>query len=103
MTYQSAFNSICLLLGPVIATYFAFDINQKENGQRTFVIALMLNSLVYALKLTFLATVALALGLSTYEDTSLEGTSLAFQWGLIALNTLLSVSLETYAVRYVLT
>ena len=58
--------------------------------------------LVYAFKLTFLATFALALGLSEQADESLEGTSLAFQWGLISLNTLLGVCLETRALTYVL-
>lgn len=100
MTYTSAFNSICLILGPMVAAYFAFDINRREDGQRTTLFALVINMLAIALKLTILATIALALGTSNDDESD---ASLAFQWGQITLNTLLSVGLETFALKYVLT
>ena len=60
----------------------------------------LLNVGTETLKLVILALLAPLLfhsGLSTSEDTSL-----VYQWAEITFNTLLSVLLETYALRYVL-
>jgi len=61
---------------------------------------MLINMLVIALKLTILATIALALGTSNDDE---QDSSLAFQWGQITLNTLLSVATETLALKYVIT
>ena len=100
MTLTSALNSVLLICGPAIVTYFAFDLNNKEDGQGTAIRAGLLNIGTETLKLIILALLAPLLsrgGLSMAEETSL-----IFQWGEIALNTLLSVVLGTYALRYVL-
>lgn|ERR1719469_82834 len=99
MTFTSALNSVALILGPLFATYFAFELNKREDGQSTALLALLLNFGVNTLKLTILATIALLLGM-TSDDEEAE-KSLVFYWGQIALNTLLSVVLETYALRYI--
>ena len=59
----------------------------------------MLNFGVNTLNLVILAIIALALGMDSDGDEA--DKSLAFYWGQIALNTLLSVVLETYALRYI--
>ena len=59
----------------------------------------MLNFGVNTLNLVILAIIALALGMDSDGDEAEK--SLVFYWGQIALNTLLSVVLETYALRYI--
>ena len=59
----------------------------------------MLNFGVNTLNLVILAIIALALGMDSDGDEA--DKSLVFYWGQIALNTLLSVVLETYALRYI--
>ena len=100
MTVTSALNSVLLILGPAIGTYFAFDLNKKEDGQGTAIRAGLLNVGTETLKLIILALLAPLLfqsGLTISDETPL-----VFQWAEIAFNTLLSVLLETYALRYVL-
>lgn len=62
-------------------------------------LALLLNFFANTIKLIFLAMIALLLGLENDDEEA--DKSLAYQWGQITLNTLLSVVLETYAIRYV--
>ena len=70
---------MALILGPVIATYFAFEINRREEGQSTAFMALMLNFIAQSVKLTCLAKIALMLGMNS--DTNDSDKSLAFYWG----------------------
>ena len=98
MTYTSSLNSVALILGPVIATYFAFEINRREEGQSTAFMALLLNFIAQSVKLTCLAMIALMLGMNS--DTNDSDKSLAFYWGQITLNALLAVALETGALYY---
>lgn len=100
MTVITAINSVLLILGPVVVTYFAFDLHKKEDGQGTAMRAGLLNIGTETLKLIILALLAPILSSSVLSMA--EETSLAFQWAEITFNTLLSVLLETYAVRYVL-
>ena len=100
MTLTSALNSVLLILGPVIGTYFAFDLHKKEDGQGTAIRAGLLNIGTETLKLIILALLAPLLFQSGL--TMSEETPLVFQWAEIAFNTLLSVLLETYALRYML-
>ena len=99
MTVTSVLNSVGLILGPIFATYFAFEINRREDGQNTSVMALLLNFGANAVKLIILAMIALMLGMDSDNEDAEK--SLVFYWGQISLNTLLSVVLETYALRYV--
>ena len=100
MTYTSALNSVLLILGPVIVTYFAFELNKREDGQRTTLTALLLSFLANAARLTMLAMTALVLGSGGLDEEASK--SLVFHWGQITLNTLLTVVLETYALKYAL-
>jgi hypothetical protein len=43
MTLTSVINSILMILGPVIVTYFGCDINHREDGQSTAITAGLLN------------------------------------------------------------
>lgn len=43
MTFTSVLNSVFLILGPIFVTYFAFDLHLKEDGQKTALMALLLN------------------------------------------------------------
>ena len=98
MTYTSVLNAVALILGPVFATYFSFDINKREEGQSTALMALLLNFIAQSCKLTCLAMVALALGMNS--DSNDSDKSLAFYWGQITINALLTVVIETYALHY---
>ena len=99
MTFTSVLNSVLMILGPVIVAYFGCDINFKEGGQSTSITAGLLNLGTQASKLIILAIVLPLLW--TGADDEVE--TLVYKWSQITLNTLLSVSLETQALIYVLT
>ena len=80
MTLTSALNSVLLILGPAIGTYFAFDLNKKEDGQGTAIRAGLLNIGTETLKLIILALLAPLLFQSGL--TMAEETPLVFQWTL---------------------
>ena len=93
MTFTSVINSVLLILGPIFVTYFAFDLHLREDGQKTALMALLLNLGVQTCKLTCLALLSPFIqSVSSPEGAS---ASLTFQWGQICLNTLLTLALET--------
>ena len=99
MTFTGALNSLMLILGPSIATYFAFEVAKREGGQRTATIAGLCNLGVQIAKLIILAMISPLLQSSTGNTET--SSSIAFKWGQITLNALLSFTLETYALKYV--
>ena len=98
MTFTSVINSCLMILGPVIVTYFGCDINHKEGGQSTAITAGLLNLGTQAAKLIILAFVLPILWTGTDDEVE----SLIYKWSQITLNTLLSFSLETQALIYVM-
>ena len=58
MTITSVFNSVLMILGPAVVTYFAFELNHKEDGQKTFITAGLFNFGTQAVILSILALVA---------------------------------------------
>ena len=70
MTITSVFNSVLMILGPTVVTYFAFELNHKEEGQKTFLTAGLLNLGTQAIILIILALVAPAF-INGDENTSL--------------------------------
>ena len=58
MTIIGVCNSILMILGPSVVTYFAFEINRKEDGLKTFLTAGLLNLGTQALILISLAIIA---------------------------------------------
>ena len=58
MTITTVINSVMLAVGPVIATFLALGINDKEGGQATTLKAILLNLGCIAVKLTLFAFIA---------------------------------------------